>query len=62
VLPENVDAWEIFQLASNNPWGITPQEVISLCRIKGVEDVEECMKKVFHIGNLIMESGKEKDK
>ena len=49
VLPSNLDAWEVFRIASQNPLGISASEITAVARVVGVEDELECLQKVLEI-------------
>jgi hypothetical protein len=58
-LEENIEAWEIWKLASGSPWGMSPSDVIAVMRLVGVEDEIECLVKVMAInGELNKSEGK----
>lgn len=44
-----METWQIFQLASLDPWGVSPVGVIEICKVVGVEDIEECLYKIVHM-------------
>jgi hypothetical protein len=44
-----MEAWQVFQLASLDPWGIGPVGVIEICKVTGVEDIGECLYKIVHM-------------
>ena len=53
MLPENSEAWEVFQLASSDPWGISPTGVIQVCKVLEVEDIQECLFKVTKMSQAL---------
>ncbi len=55
ILNDNSDAWQVFQLGSFDPWGISPITVIELCRVLKIEDVEECLYKMSKIVQVMNE-------
>jgi len=52
--PENSEAWEVFQLASSDPWGIGPTGVIEVCRVLEVGDIQECLFKVLRMASVLV--------
>jgi hypothetical protein len=47
-----MDTWQVFQLASLDPWGISPVGVIEICKVIGVEDIEECLYKIVQMNKV----------
>lgn len=51
--PDNSEAWEVFQLASSDPWGIGPTGVIQVCKVLEVGDIQECLFKVLRMAQIL---------
>lgn len=45
----NFEAWMVFQLVCGEAWGITASNVIAVCQMKGIDDVEDCLDKVMDL-------------
>lgn len=49
ILEENEDAWQIYGLASKDPWGISPSTVLQLMELFEIDDRHSCLNKVLYI-------------
>jgi hypothetical protein len=53
VLPENLDAWSVWQAASISEWGITPEGIEATCRMLGIDDPGEVLIKIGEIVRIM---------
>jgi hypothetical protein len=64
LLEENVEAWEVYQLACIDSMGISPEGIISICHELGVLDAKEVLYKIGEIVRTMrtkQEENKESD-
>lgn len=63
---ENEEAWQIYGLASKDPWGVSPSTVLQLMELFEIDDRHSCLNKVLYIaqelGRLRDESNRSDDR